>query len=606
MVEKLNREFQFILFLIIVACCPIISLSAQNNSEVNHSDPIIYLRGGWQYKLSDSTVQSSWFYYSKNDTTWKIIFYPNQFDQSCTTDVWFRKTLPDWKGKNPAIFIRLVKDIMEVYLDGKKIYSYGSFSSKQNIGFSGYDWHLFGLPHDFANKTLIFHIRAPHPYPGIMGDVILGSEKNILGNLVGKNIIFFVLGLLFLSSGFISVLLLFLLKELKPYLGFVILQISMGIWTLVNSPILQLIIDAPKVIYLLDHISMFAAVIGFMLLAEKIIAARYKIIFKRIWQFLVIVSLAIIFIDISLNPFNRYVAVPYYILVLSYIIIFMLYSYKSYRVVGHNEKLFLLGLNTYALFAFIEVAKYYIGIIFGSGHFNTVFLNIGGFCLFLFLIGIIISQYVNLNKQIITSKERERERIARDLHDEIGPRLTQIKLVSEAVKQKINPGDEIREKLDELSAASGNAFSTFKEIVWALNPMNNTLEELATYIGQCTSDFLSTANIRCRLDLPPEFPYLEIPYDTRRNIIMAVKESLNNIVKHAGASVVNVELKVVDRRLFIHIIDDGCGFNIDKVHPYGNGLKNIHYRIENFGGKVTIESSINCGTTVTMCIPFAD
>ena len=582
------------------------SLSAKNNTEPKGSGSIIYLKGDWQYKTTDSSIQSSWFYNDKNDTSWKSISYPNQFDRYCRTDIWFRKTLPDWHGKNPAIFVRLAKNIMEAYLDGKKIYSSGSFSSMQNIGFSGFDWHLFGLPHDFAGKTLILHVRANHPYPGIMGDVILGSEKEILGNLVAKNIIFFILGLLFISSGLISILVLVLLKELKAYIGFVILQISMGIWTIVDSPILQLIIDAPKAIYLLDHITMFAAVIGFILLAEKIIAARYKIIFKRIWQFLVIVSLAIIFIDISLNPFNRYVAVPYYILVLSCIIIFMIYSLKSYRIVGRNEKLFLLGLNTYALFAFIEVAKYYIGIFLGSGSFNTVFLNIGGFCLFLFLTWIIISQYVNLNKQIITSKERERERIARDLHDEIGPRLTQIKLVSETVKQKITPTEEIREKLDELSIASGNAFSTFKEIVWALNPMNNTLEELATYIGQCTSEFLSTANIRCRLELPPEFPYIEIPYDTRRNIIMAVKESLNNIVKHAGASIVNVELNVVDRNLVVKIIDDGRGFDVNKGNPYGNGLKNIHYRIENFGGKVTIDSQIDSGTTIMMHVPFEE
>ena len=602
----MNRSLRFSLLAIVIISLTISVLWAQNNSEFNHSDPIIYLRGGWQYKLSDSTVQSSWFYNSKSDTSWKVISYPNQFDQSCTTDVWFRKTLPDWKGKNPAVFVRLVKNIMEAYLDGKKIYSYGSFSSRQNIGFSGYDWNLFGLPHDFAGKTLILHIRAPHQYPGIMGDVILGSEKNILGNLVEKNIIFFILALLFISSGFISILLLFLLKEFKPYFGFVILQISMGIWTLVNSPILQLIFDAPKVIHLMDHITMFAAAIGFMLLAEKIIAAQYRIIFKRIWQFLIIVSLGVTLIDITLNPFSRYIAIPYYILLLSCIIIFMFYSLKSYRIVGRNEKLFLLGLNSYVLFVFIELARYYIDIFFGSGSFNTVFLNIGGFCLFLFLMWIIVSQYVNMNKQIITSKERERERIARDLHDEIGPRLTQIKLVSEMVKQKIVSNDEIKEKLDELSFASGNAFSTFKEIVWALNPMNNTLEELGTYLGQCTSDFLSTANIKCRLELQPEFPYIEISYDTRRNIIMAVKESLNNIVKHAGASIVNVELNVVDRNLIVKIIDDGRGFNINKANPYGNGLKNIRYRIENFGGKVTIDSQIDSGTTIMMHIPFEE
>jgi signal transduction histidine kinase len=600
----MSSLLRFFLLVSIIISSVFPAWSNRNIPGTDISSSIIYLKGNWQYLMSDSSLQSSWFNQKKNDLSWKEITYPNQFDQPCHTDIWFRKTLPDWDGGNPALFIRIVKSIMEVYVDGNKIYTTGDFSSKQKIKFGGYDWYLLGLPYDFAGKTLILHIRANHNYPGIMGDVLLGSEKNILSNLVEKNILFFILGLLFISSGLLSILILYLLKGLKTYLGFIVLQVSIGIWTVVNSPIMQLIVDAPKAIYLLDHISMYAAVIGFMMLAETIIATSYKIIIKRIRQFLILVSLGLILIDFTLKPFHRYVAIPYYILVLCSIIIFMFYSYKSYRISGRNEKLFLLGLNIYALFAFVEIAMYYAGFFITNGSFDNVILHIGGICLFFFITWIIISQYVEMNRKVITTRERERERIARDLHDEIGPRLTQIKMVSEMVSQKVVPGEELREKLEELSFASDNAFSSFREIVWALNPGNNTLEELGTYLGQYASEFLSAAHISCRLGLPSEFPRLEIPYDIRRNIIMAVKESLNNVVKHAGAMVVKVEVNVVDGKLNIRIIDNGCGFAIDKANRYGNGLKNIHYRIDNFGGKVTIESEINHGTTISLFIPI--
>ncbi|OGU65982.1 MAG: hypothetical protein A2X62_08200 [Stygiobacter sp. GWC2_38_9] len=200
--------------------------------------------------------------------------------------------------------------------------------------------------------------------------------------------------------------------------------------------------------------------------------------------------------------------------------------------------------------------------------------------------------------------ERERLRIARDLHDEIGSRLTEIRLVSEMAKQKNVSANDVLEKLEEISSASENVVTTFSEIVWSLNPKNDSLENLASFIGQCSTEFLGKADIRCRLDFPPELPGYNIPSEVRHNIILAVKELMNNIVKHADASIASIVLSTDEEALSITVKDNGRGFDMSNVRMFGNGLKNIQRRIESIGGKVTMESVIDNGTTTRIILPL--
>ena len=200
--------------------------------------------------------------------------------------------------------------------------------------------------------------------------------------------------------------------------------------------------------------------------------------------------------------------------------------------------------------------------------------------------------------------ERERLRIARDLHDEIGSRLTEIRLVSEMAKQKNVSANDVLEKLEEISSASENVVTTFSEIVWSLNPKNDSLENLASFIGQCSTEFLGKADIRCRLDFPPELPGYNIPSEVRHNIILTVKELMNNIVKHADASIASIVLSTDEEALSITVKDNGRGFDMSNVRMFGNGLKNIQRRIESIGGKVTMESVIDNGTTTRIILPL--
>ncbi|MDP3174405.1 MAG: histidine kinase, partial [Phenylobacterium sp.] len=232
------------------------------------------------------------------------------------------------------------------------------------------------------------------------------------------------------------------------------------------------------------------------------------------------------------------------------------------------------------------------------------FAHYGGFTFLVFITWIFVQRYVSMNKQMIEAEVNERVRIARDLHDEVGPRLTEIKMVSESFREKRNLTELEKTKLDELSAATDKVVSTFGEIVWALNPTNDSLEEFGSYLSQSAINFLQKADIKCRIDIPPVFPQTKISYEVRRNIIMAVKESLHNIVKHADASIVTMQMTATKNDLLISIVDDGRGFDINNTRKYGHGLKNIEQRIKSVSGKYSIETKIGNGTTTKMEVPL--
>lgn len=589
-------------------------ISIQTTSVFASAQPekeFVILNDKWEYVCGNSAYdENNLPLFVKTDyegVEWKSINSPEEFGQPCFTDIWFRTTLPDLDIEYPSLFIRLIKDMVEVFLDGKKIYSNGDFLSDSEMTYSGKKWYLFRLTDDYKNKSLVIHIRAPHKYPGIMGDVKLGSGTGIFTDLVSNNLFPVFLGFLFISSGLIFLLILFLIRQLKVYKGLLIFQLSIGLWTIVNSPLIQLVVHSPRMVKYLNNISMFIAAIGFFLLAESILAGNFKKIFKYIRYYFIVYFILSQVIDIFFNPFQRYIVIPFYLQVMCGILVFMYGSFRSFANVGNMNKTFIIGVNAYAFFAFIELARYYSGIFYGgAGILEEYYLHLGGLILFGFLTWTIIQKYVQLNRQIITTQEYERERIARDLHDEIGPRLTEIRLVSEVISRNDLSVNVVTEKLQELSAASDNVISSFREIVWALNPTNNTLEELATYLGGCTTEFLGKAEISCRLELPPEFPDVTVPYNLRRNIIMAVKELLNNVVRHSDASLVRMSLSIEKKYLKIVINDNGNGFVQDEVNPYGNGLKNIHKRIKDCLGNVTIESKINSGTNVTLTIPLSE
>jgi signal transduction histidine kinase len=199
--------------------------------------------------------------------------------------------------------------------------------------------------------------------------------------------------------------------------------------------------------------------------------------------------------------------------------------------------------------------------------------------------------------------EKERARIARDIHDDLGATLTQITMLSDRSDGK--EVTELRANSKKISATARELAQSLDEIVWAVNPEHDSLEGLVEYLSQSADDFLEETSIRCRLHRPPGLPSCSIPAETRHQLFLAFKEALNNIVKHAEAAEISIEF-VADQRWFqILIADDGAGFDSSAPRPNGNGLINMRKRLEAIGGSLDLQTRPGAGTQIRMMIPLA-
>jgi signal transduction histidine kinase/ligand-binding sensor domain-containing protein len=208
-------------------------------------------------------------------------------------------------------------------------------------------------------------------------------------------------------------------------------------------------------------------------------------------------------------------------------------------------------------------------------------------------------------EKIISEKqqaiEKERTRIATDMHDDLGAGLSRIKFLSETIGIKKQRQLPFEEDISKIREYSHEMIDKMGEIVWALNEKNDSLSDLLSYTRSYTVEYLSQSGITCSIDSPDIFPASFVTGEFRRNIFLSVKEILHNIVKHAQANHVDITIQI-NRSLCIDIRDDGVGFDQARIRPYSNGLQNIKKRMKDIGGIMEIEN-IN-GTTVKLKVPF--
>jgi len=199
--------------------------------------------------------------------------------------------------------------------------------------------------------------------------------------------------------------------------------------------------------------------------------------------------------------------------------------------------------------------------------------------------------------------ERERGRIARDIHDDLGNRLTKIELLTGLAQLDRHVPDRAVAHIQQISSTARQATDALDEIVWAINPRNDTLPHLVNYLGQFTVEFLRTAGIAYRIDLPDFPPPESVSAEVRHNLFLVVKESLNNIVCHARASEVSLVIAVTDKSIDVVIDDNGLGFGEDAQNNGGNGLKNMRQRMSEIGGEFRIRTAPAAGTRVSLSCP---
>ena len=206
--------------------------------------------------------------------------------------------------------------------------------------------------------------------------------------------------------------------------------------------------------------------------------------------------------------------------------------------------------------------------------------------------------------QQLHAVERERTRIARDIHDDLGASLTEIGYLGALAVRDSKSLAEAREQLERIMVRTRELATSLDETVWAVNPKNDSPSHLATYLCHFAREFLEPTAIRCRLDVIPNLPEVTLTAEVRHNVLLVIKEALNNAVKHSGATELWLRLTVSDGVMTIEVSDNGRGFAVDATREAGNGLRNMAARMHDIGGQFVVRSAAAQGATVCLQLPL--
>lgn len=217
-------------------------------------------------------------------------------------------------------------------------------------------------------------------------------------------------------------------------------------------------------------------------------------------------------------------------------------------------------------------------------------------------------------RQKIAQLEKQREienirmRISRDIHDEIGSGLTKIKLMSRNLSRASKDMETMKETSTKISSASDELIQNLSEIVWTVNPANDTLENVFAFTRNYLSKlFEENQDVKLHLDFPEPSSIpkgISINPEVKRNLLLILKEAVTNIFKHAQASEVSISLRADKEKIELNITDNGKGINNENQNGFGNGIKNMNKRAESMNAQFKVESVNEGGTAVHLLIPL--
>lgn len=199
--------------------------------------------------------------------------------------------------------------------------------------------------------------------------------------------------------------------------------------------------------------------------------------------------------------------------------------------------------------------------------------------------------------------ERERLRISQDMHDDIGSILTRVSILSD-VGQSQADGATAPKQFERIGSQVRAAVVALDEIVWATNPQDDNLPRFAEYVGRFADECFENTGVRCWQEMPTDLPKLPLRSDVRHNVFLAVKEALNNVLKHSGATEVWLRLALVEAQVWVEVEDNGHGFTPEIVASGGNGLGNMKSRLAECGGSAELHSAPGQGVKIRFIFPM--
>jgi signal transduction histidine kinase len=200
--------------------------------------------------------------------------------------------------------------------------------------------------------------------------------------------------------------------------------------------------------------------------------------------------------------------------------------------------------------------------------------------------------------QVALAKENERNRIAADMHDELGAGISSLRLIGELAERK-DSLPEIKNDIERFTSSAKDLGQKVKDIVWTLNPENDSLANFIYYIHRYGQKLFEDTAISFDMGIPPSIPAVVLPGEKRKHLLLVIKEAFTNVLKHSGASAVLLAVGFEDHQFQLRIKDNGHGIK-EELHYGGNGLKNMRKRMEAIGGAISIKN--DNGTSISLII----
>ena len=292
---------------------------------------------------------------------------------------------------------------------------------------------------------------------------------------------------------------------------------------------------------------------------------------------------------------------------------------KSIRE-GNNEGKIILYMGWFSLFSQLIFIMTYVFDLSNMGGFTKNMLLFKTVCLNLNFLSVTVGMSLTLARDFaytsrslqVKSKEvqqlsTEKQRIAADIHDDIGSDLSALNLKAEMIRQKVRAGKQPLSEIDNLVDFTRDIAKKVREVIWTVNARHDSLLSIINYFDTYSDDFFEPTSINVRTSLPPNIPDVVIRGESRKVLLMCFKETLNNVLKHAKASELKIAFTIDNRALTISIQDNGVGFDPSvltaSTTTHGDGLLNMPVRMMSIGGQCRIQTSSQ-GTLVVFSLPI--
>jgi signal transduction histidine kinase len=236
-----------------------------------------------------------------------------------------------------------------------------------------------------------------------------------------------------------------------------------------------------------------------------------------------------------------------------------------------------------------------------TGWFHLLLASVYGL---FFLACLVLFFQVAFHKQEQRLLNQERARIARDIHDDFGTRLTRLVLESEVAQNELPEQAKARHQFSRISDGLREALGAMDEVLWAVNPRHDTVSDFVTYVCEYAQTFLQPTAIQCLLEVEPDMPSLDFDLPLRRSLLLAVKEAITNAAKHSGATQLLLKIHRQDSGLNVIVEDDGKGFDPAKSSGKRNGIGNMIQRMNEVGGRCAVVSKPGKGCRVEFSLPL--